>query len=498
MKMEGIIGQVEQLAGKTEWAAVGVALVAVVVGLVLWKCSSGLKRVTPPVPPGSLGWPVLGETLELLSAKRANIADQFYKARVAKYGEVFKTHLFLDPVVSVGGADGNKFLFSNENKLVQNSWPPSMIKILGKDTIINQVGERHRKLRRIFTSNFFNPEGIALYVSRMDAITRDHIAKHWEGKDSILGVPTVREFTYSVAADIFMSLRETDPRYRALSQTMEDVIQGVLQVPINLPGTVYHKGWVGRGNMNAILDTLISERKQELEQGKASSKKDLLTMMLTTPNEDGIMLNDDQMKDNVNNMLFAGHETSSSTMAVALKYLYLNPECLKKVLQEQREIAKDKNGAPLDYSDTRKMKYTWQVVQETLRLQPPVQQAFRTALQNFQYAGYTILKGWKVSWASDRSHLDPKYFPNPEKFDPSRFEGSGPPPYVYIPFGGGPHICLGNEFARTVIMVFLHHIVLNFEWKLVDPDETICIDPLPIFSKSLALQIQKRPQVLAA
>ena len=58
--------------------------------------------------------------------------------------QVFKTHLFLDPVVSVGGADGNKFLFSNENKLVQNSWPPSMIKILGKDTIINQVGERHR------------------------------------------------------------------------------------------------------------------------------------------------------------------------------------------------------------------------------------------------------------------------------------------------------------------------------------------------------------------
>ena len=56
-------------------------------------------------------------------------------------------------------------------------------------------------------------------------------------------------------------------------------------------------------------------------------------MMLTTPNEDGIMLNDEQMKDNVNNMLFAGHETSSSTMAVALKYLYLNPECLKKVIQ---------------------------------------------------------------------------------------------------------------------------------------------------------------------
>ena len=175
-----------------------------------------------------------------------------------------------------------------------------MIKILGKETVINQVGEEHRycggliyffavsilerfeiihmamqsltlfnhfwcfcrKLRRIFTSNFFNPEGISLYVPRMDAITRDHIAKHWEGKDSILGVPVVREFTYSVAADIFMSLRETDPRFRSLYQTMEDVISGVLQVPINLPGTVYHKGWIGRGKMNEILDTLITERKQ--------------------------------------------------------------------------------------------------------------------------------------------------------------------------------------------------------------------------------------------
>ena len=66
------------------------------------------------------------------------------------------------------------------------------------------------------------------------------------------------------------------------------------------------------------------------------------------------------------------------------------------LLTEQREIAKEKGGAPLDFNDTRKMKYTWQVVQETLRLQPPAITAFRTAIQDFQYAGYTILKGWQV------------------------------------------------------------------------------------------------------
>jgi cytochrome P450 len=98
----------------------------------------------------------------------------------------------------------------------------------------------------------------------------------------------------------------------------------------------------------------------------------------------------------------------------------------------------------------------------------------------------------QMFWAVERSHRDPKYFPNPEKFDPSRFEGSGPPPFVWVPFGGGPHICLGNEFARTEMMVFLHHIVLNFEWEMVDPHESISIEAMPIFKNCLQLQIRKK------
>ena len=98
----------------------------------------------------------------------------------------------------------------------------------------------------------------------------------------------------------------------------------------------------------------------------------------------------------------------------------------------------------------------------------------------------------QLFWATDRSHKDPKYFPNPEKFDPSHFDGSGPPPCVWIPFGGGPHMCLGHEFARTEMMVFLHYFVLNLDWKMVDPDEPVSIDPMPVFKKSLELQVRKK------
>lgn len=88
--------------------------------------------------------------------------------------------------------------------------------------------------------------------------------------------------------------------------------------------------------------------------------------------------------------------------------------------------------------------------------------------------------------------MSPKFFPDPEKFDPSRFEGSGPPPYVFIPFGGGPHICLGNEFARLEMLLFLHHIVLNYEWEMVDPNEQVSITPVTHFKKGLELILRKR------
>lgn len=94
-------------------------------------------------------------------------------------------------------------------------------------------------------------------------------------------------------------------------------------------------------------------------------------------------------------------------------------------------------------------------------------------------------------WSVGRSHYSPEHFPNPRKFDPSRFESSGPAPYTFVPFGGGPHMCLGNEFARTEIMVYLHYLVLNYKWEMVDAEETISIQPMPSFAKQLQLRVHR-------
>jgi cytochrome P450 family 26 subfamily A len=90
--------------------------------------------------------------------------------------------------------------------------------------------------------------------------------------------------------------------------------------------------------------------------------------------------------------------------------------------------------------------------------------------------------------------MSPQFFPNPERFDPDQFEGLGLPPFTYMPFGGGPQICLGMEFARTKMVVFLHHFVLNYEWSMVNPNEGVVQNPLPVFQKGLhSTFVRNRP-----
>lgn len=86
--------------------------------------------------------------------------------------------------------------------------------------------------------------------------------------------------------------------------------------------------------------------------------------------------------------------------------------------------------------------------------------------------------------------MDPKLFPNAKNFDSSRFEGPGPTPFTYIPFGGGPRMCLGKEFARLEILVFIYNVIKDFRWKLLIPNEKIEYDPMPTPVLGLPILLQ--------
>ena len=96
----------------------------------------------------------------------------------------------------------------------------------------------------------------------------------------------------------------------------------------------------------------------------------------------------------------------------------------------------------------------------------------------------------QTHWNVHSTHKNPVYFPDPEKFDPSRFERQGPPPYTFVPFGGGPHMCAGKEFARVELLVFIYNVVTRFKLKKVNPNEKISYSIKPIMENGLTIHLQ--------
>lgn len=149
-------------------------------------------------------------------------------------------------------------------------------------------------------------------------------------------------------------------------------------------------------------------------------------------------------------------------------------------------------GEALSWEDLGRMRYTWLAAMETLRMVPPVFTMTRKTVDDVEYGGYLIPKGWQVIHAANMTHWDPAIFPEPGRFDPARFENpSAVPPFAFVPFGGGARVCPGNEFARVETLVTVHHIVTRFRWKLAAGcDRSFSRFPLPYPSQGLLIDIE--------
>ncbi|PKI76229.1 hypothetical protein CRG98_003340 [Punica granatum] len=217
--------------------------------------------------------------------------------------------------------------------------------------------------------------------------------------------------------------------------------------------TAYNKAIQAGKTMRSDLLSIIRRRKKEIME-KDLVANHLLSRMLLAEDENGRPV----MK-----------ETDiSHTITFVVKYLAEYPDVYEQVLK--------------------KMRYSWMVDREAMRLSPG---AFREAITDFTYSGFTIPKGWKTHWTVRSTHKDPRYFPDPERFDPSRFEGGGPAPFSFVPFGGRPRMCLGKEYDRVQILVFMHNVVTKFKWKKAIPDEKIIYSPNPVPAGSLPIRIEQ-------
>jgi cytochrome P450 len=213
--------------------------------------------------------------------------------------------------------------------------------------------------------------------------------------------------------------------------------------------------------LKAIIQRFIDERK-----ATGADTGDLLSMLLAAQDDDGKHMTDEQVINEMLTIFGAGHETTSYTLTFAWYALSQNPDVREKLHQEVDSVL---GGRAATLADLEHLPYTDMVIKETLRLYPAAWGFSRGVIADMQIGDYTIPRGSSVMGAPWTLGRDARWFPHPQVFDPERFNAANEPNiprYAYIPFGGGPRVCIGNQFAMMEARLILATIAQQYELQL--------------------------------
>nr|AKJ26125.1 CYP11 [Gentiana rigescens] len=304
-----------------------VLLVSLALHYLFFKSKPGLPA---PLPPGRTGWPMVGESIEFLSTGWKGHPEKFIFDRMAKYSPiVFRSHLLGEPAAVFCGAVGNKFLFSNENKLVQSWWPSSVDKVFPSSSSTSSSKEEAIKMRKMLP-NFLKPEALQKYIGIMDQIAQKHFESSWANNDQVEAFPLCKTYTFWIASKLFVSV-EDPTEVAKLLEPFSVLASGLISVPINLPGTPFNQAIKASNKIRTMLVAIIKQRKIDLADGKASPTQDILSHMMLTSDENGKYMHELDVADKILGLLIGGHDTASSACAFIIKFLAELPEIYEGV-----------------------------------------------------------------------------------------------------------------------------------------------------------------------
>ncbi|RDX99099.1 Cytochrome P450 90B1, partial [Mucuna pruriens] len=453
------------------------------------------KKPNLNLPPGETGWPLLGETIGYLKPYPAVTLGEFMEKHIARYGTIYKSNLFGEPAIVSADAGLNRFILQNEGKLFEISYPTSIGKILGKWSMLVLVGDMHRDMRNI-SLNFLSYARLRSHIFKEVERHALLVLTSWKQNCTFSAQQQAKTFTFNFMAKHIMSLDPGNPESEQLKREYVSFMKGVVSpTPLNLPGTAYRKALQSRSTILKIIEGKMEARAKRIQKGNPSLEEDhdLLNWALKHSN-----LSNEQILDLILSLLFAGHETSSVALALAIYFLPGCPRAIQQLREEHVEIVTSKKQTgevELTWEDYRRMEFTHCVVNETLRLGNVVRFLHRKALKDVQYKGYDIPRGWKVLPVISAVHLDPAHFDQPHQFNPWRWQVQDKSGSFqngnnnFMPFGGGSRLCAGLELAKVEMAVFIHHLVLNYNWELVDEDQPFAY-PYVEFPKGLPIKVQ--------
>jgi cytochrome P450 len=398
-----------------------------------------------------------------------------------KLGGLFRVPFYYRKMFILTDLEAIRHVLVNNQKNYRKSPAYSQLKQALGNGLVTSEGEFWRHQRRLAQPIFYKSQMDGLFKTMGEVAT--NYFKNLEHRIDENGDIDLTKEMMNITADIVLKTlfsSDNPSNQKEMYETMEIAQNYIMHrvtnphlIPINYINGKHRRFKKTMKLFDQNVLDLIKERRTD-----PNPPHDLLTMLLMAKDEDtGEGMSDKQLRDEAITVYSAGHETSANALAWTIFLLSKKPEIVQKIRDEVDQYLTDEIPT---FEDIRNLKYTQQVIEEGMRLYPPAYAVGRENIKEDEIIGYKIPRKSIIFISIYALHRDPKYWENPEEFDPSRFEPENVkqrPRLAYMPFGAGPRMCIGNHFAMMEMQLILALWVKKFRFSL-DENHPIEMNPL--------------------
>lgn len=407
-------------------------------------------------PPGPNGLPIVGNTVDMSRG-----IFEFYEQLRDEYGQIASYQVFGAEACMVAHPEAiQKILLDNHDVFKKGDVVTRNLNDAMGEGLLLTEGDQWQNQRTKVQPAFYR-QRLNTYVSEIRATATEMVEQWRDGAlievnnamtettmdvlgRTLFGVDVTNEPVVAEASDAILARFDTSRFWSFLPDT------------IPTPTNRRYKRELER--LRTFVDDLAAERQNQSPENRGN---DLLSILVEFV-EAGDMTQE-EFRDNMVTFLFAGHETTALGLTYTLLCLAQNPEEQERLCTEIDAVC----GKRVTAGDLPELEHTERVIDEALRLYPPVYMFFREATQDVELAGYDIPEGTTLVLPQWVVHRDLMWWDDPETFRPDRFAGeSDRPEYAYFPFGGGPRHCIGMRFARMEMKTVLATIFSNYTFGL--------------------------------
>jgi cytochrome P450 len=432
--------------------------------------------------PHAKGYPLLGNTLSMLSNPALYLAKQYQLL-----GSVFHIQAGFKKYVVLAGEDANKFLAKEDSVLLEShTLFGGFADAVNTDVMLTAIdGEPHKHMRRLMRPGFSRSAAVP-HIQTMVNVVNDY-AHTWQPNQEIAVLETMRRIVVDQLGLITNSMKPTD--------YFNDILYFINTMLNTEVLRMYPKFVRSLPRFRQARQRLLQLKKEVLEwhhQNPPTNRpRDLIDDMLDGLRPDGEPFSDDDWFNLAVGPYFAGMDTLASTMAFFMYSMAKNPAVMAQCKQEADALFAT---GKLAIEDFRKIETLHAAALETLRLYPATPFTPRVVAKDFEFGGYHFTTGTEVMFAQTATHFLPEYYDNPEVFDIRHFSGdkNGRIANVFTPFTVGSHSCLGAGLAEVQMLVIMATLLHVADFELINPDDEIQVHtlPLPNPGKNFRLRIK--------